>query len=306
MEQINLGCAPSKMARSRDKRNSNLYCLYHRDIGHETEDCNDLKREIERLIKATKRPLPDGSLGHGLGYGPNIVGVINTIAGGPTGGDSQNSRKRTYRQANTEQAEPSSRLSKVISYGPSDPIPAASSSHEALVIEILINNYIVKKVYVDPRSSVDVMYLRPFESLNLTREQLSAVRMPLVGFGGHVVHSEGVVTLTVTVGRHPRCRTIPVNFVMVKIDSPYNLLMGRPTVNALRVVYSTYHLSFKFPTPQESSRLAAMYVQRESVTSLLCKPLLRRAQVRKEDKYPFNRLYRSSANQEAPEARDWR
>ncbi|XP_071920582.1 uncharacterized protein [Coffea arabica] len=259
MEQKNLGLVPSKMAGSRDKRNSNLYCLYHRDIGHKTEDCNDLKREIERLIKQghwkqfirqdrgyqradsrrgdrgdrrredrrgsssscrpredpreTKKPPTDESSGHGLGYGPNIVGVINAIAGGPTGGNSQNSQKRTYWQANTEQAKPISRLSEVISYGPSDPVPAASSSLEALVIEILINNYIVKKVYVDPRSSVDVMYLRTFESLNLTREQLSAVRMPLVGFGGHVVYSEGVVTLTVTVGRYPRCRTIPVNFV---------------------------------------------------------------------------------------------
>ena len=85
--------------------------------------------------KETKMPPRDGSSGHGLGYGSNIAGVINIIAGGPTGGDSQNSRKRTYRQANPDQAEASSRLSEVISYGPSDPVPAASSSHEALVIE---------------------------------------------------------------------------------------------------------------------------------------------------------------------------
>ncbi|XP_027185199.1 uncharacterized protein LOC113783305 [Coffea eugenioides] len=186
MEQNNLGKAPPKMQGNRDKRNSTLYCLYHRDIGHETEDCNDLKREIENLIRQghlkqfirlsgghprdenqrdkrgdqlqderwtsrtscqppedpreSKRPPGDGSSGQGLGYGPNIAGVINTIAGGPTGGDSQNSRKRTYRQANPDQAESSSRLSEVITYGPSDPVPAASSSHEALVIEILTNN----------------------------------------------------------------------------------------------------------------------------------------------------------------------
>ncbi|XP_027102703.1 uncharacterized protein [Coffea arabica] len=295
MEQNNLGKAPPRMLGSRDKRNSNLYCLYHRDIGHETEDCNDLKREIENLIRRghlkqfirqggghqrdenrrdrrgdqrrderrtsrsscrphedpreTKRPPPDGSAGHGLGYGPNIVRVINTIAGGPTGGDSQNSRKRTYRQANPDQAESCSRLSEVITYGPSDPVLTASSSHETLVIEVLTNNYIVKKVYIDPGSSVDVMYLRTFESLKLVREHMTPVRTPLVGFGGHVVHPEGMVTLTVTVGHHPRCRTIPVNFVVVKADSPYNLLLGRPTLNALRAVYSTYHLSFKFPTP---------------------------------------------------------
>ncbi|XP_071924826.1 uncharacterized protein [Coffea arabica] len=295
MEQNNLGKAPPRMFGSRDKRNSNLYCLYHRDIGHKTEDCNDLKKEIENLIRRghlkqfirrgggqqrdenrrdkrgdqrrderrtsrsscrppenhreTKRPPPDGSSGHGLGYGPNIAGVINTIAGGPTGGDSQNSRKRTYRQANPDQAESSSRLSEVITYGPSDPVPTASSSHETLVIGVITNNYIVKKVYIDPGSSVDVMYLRTFESLKLAREHMTPVRTPLVGFGGHVVHPERMVTQTVTVGHHPRCRTVPVNFVVVKADSPYNLLLGRPTLNALRAVYSTYHLSFKFPTP---------------------------------------------------------
>nr|XP_027102673.1 uncharacterized protein LOC113723912 [Coffea arabica] len=199
--------------------------------------------------RETKRPPRDGSPGHGLGYGSNIVGVINTIAGGPTGGDSQNSRKRTDRQANPDQAESSSRLSEVISYGPGDPVPAASSSHEALVIEVLTNNYIVKKVYIDPGNSVDVIYLRTFDNLKLAWESITPVRTPLVGFGGHVVHPEGMVTLTVTVGHHPRCRTIPVNFVVVKADSPYNLLLGRPTLNALRAVYSTYHLSFKFPTP---------------------------------------------------------
>nr|XP_027123992.1 uncharacterized protein LOC113740649 [Coffea arabica] len=78
---------------------------------------------------------------------------------------------------------------------------------------------------------------------------MTPVRTPLVRFGGHIVHPEGMVTLTVTVGHHPRCRTISVNFVVVKADSPYNLLLGRPTLNALRAVYSTYRLSFMFPTP---------------------------------------------------------
>ena len=57
-----------------------------------------------------------------------------------------------------------------------------------------------------------------------------------------------MVTLIVTVGRHPRCRTIPVNFVVVKVNSLYNMLMGRPMLNTLRAVYSMYYLSFKIFT----------------------------------------------------------
>ena len=64
-----------------------------------------------------------------------------------------------------------------------------------------------------------------------------------------MVHPEGMISLMVTVGRHFRCRTIPASFAVVKADSPYNMLIGRPILNALKAVYSTYHLSFKFSTP---------------------------------------------------------
>ncbi|XP_071900925.1 uncharacterized protein [Coffea arabica] len=93
------------------------------------------------------------------------------------------------------------------------------------------------------------MYYPTFENLKLTREQLIPVRTPLVGFGEHVVHFEEMVTLMVTVEHHPRCRAVAINFVVVRADSSYNLLMGRSTLNALRAVYLTYHLSFKFFTP---------------------------------------------------------
>ncbi|XP_027148630.1 uncharacterized protein LOC113749158 [Coffea eugenioides] len=51
MRQNHLGRTPPEIPGRRDKRNSNLYCAYHRDVGHETGDCNDLKREIENLIR---------------------------------------------------------------------------------------------------------------------------------------------------------------------------------------------------------------------------------------------------------------
>ena len=136
----------------------------------------------------------------------------------------------------------------MITYEPSDPVPAASSNHETLVIEILTNNFTVKKEYVDSRSSVDVLYYQTFESLKLTREQFTPVRTPLVESEGNVVHPTGIVSPMVTIGHHPRCRTPPARFATVRADSPYNMLIGRPTFNRLKVVYSTYHLIFKFPT----------------------------------------------------------
>ena len=134
----------------------------------------------------------------------------------------------TFQQDNLDRVPPSSRLLEVITYGSSNLVPTASKNHETLVIQILTNNYIVKKVYVVPDSSVDVMYYQTFERLKLTREQLTPVRTPLIGFGGYVVYPEGMVTLMVTAGHHSRCRTVHVNFAVVKVDSPYNLQIGRP------------------------------------------------------------------------------
>ena len=51
MEQNHLRRVPSRMAGRREKGNSNFYCAYHWDIGYENEDCNDLKKDIEDLIK---------------------------------------------------------------------------------------------------------------------------------------------------------------------------------------------------------------------------------------------------------------
>ncbi|XP_027156893.1 uncharacterized protein LOC113758061 [Coffea eugenioides] len=51
IRQNHLGRTPPEILGMREKRNSSLYCAYHRDVGHETENCNDLKREIENLIK---------------------------------------------------------------------------------------------------------------------------------------------------------------------------------------------------------------------------------------------------------------
>ncbi|XP_071939298.1 uncharacterized protein [Coffea arabica] len=140
-------------------------------------------------------------------------------------------------------------MDEEITFGPRDTVPLASGNHEAIVIDIVTNNYRVKKVYVDQGSAVDIMFYRMFKELGLRDDQLTPVRTPLVGFTGPPISSEGMITLMVTVGQAPKCRTVPVNFVVVKQSSPYNVFLGRPALNALRAIPSTFHLSVKFPTP---------------------------------------------------------
>ncbi|XP_075669975.1 uncharacterized protein LOC142639721 [Castanea sativa] len=43
---------PNRMAGNPSRRNQNLYCSYHRDKGHTTEQCRVLKDHLEQLVKA--------------------------------------------------------------------------------------------------------------------------------------------------------------------------------------------------------------------------------------------------------------
>ncbi|GAV61697.1 hypothetical protein CFOL_v3_05224, partial [Cephalotus follicularis] len=42
---------PEKMRSPAEKRNTEKYCRYHRDHGHDTEECRQLKNQIEDLIR---------------------------------------------------------------------------------------------------------------------------------------------------------------------------------------------------------------------------------------------------------------
>lgn len=48
---------PNKMKSPPDKRNINLYCRFHEDHGHDTEQYFELRREIEAAIKKKGVPL---------------------------------------------------------------------------------------------------------------------------------------------------------------------------------------------------------------------------------------------------------
>ena len=72
--------------------------------------------------------------------------------------------------------------------------------------------------------------------------------MPLIGFAGDTITTEGKITLPVTVGTEPRQSTVSLTFAVAQVPSAYNAILGRPGLNALRAIVSTYHLLVRFPT----------------------------------------------------------
>ena len=79
----------------------------------------------------------------------------------------------------------------------------------------------------------------------------SPIRLPLRQLRGDKVYSKGIVTLTVTVGTHPRQLTRQLDFLVVDCPSSYNVIIGRPTLNRWKLATSTYYLKVKLPTKND-------------------------------------------------------
>ena len=58
----------------------------------------------------------------------------------------------------------------------------------------------------------------------------------------------GSIQLVLTLGDPPCQATTTVRFLIVDAPSAYNILLGRPSLNAMRALPSSYHMVIKFPT----------------------------------------------------------
>ena len=119
---------------------------------------------------------------------------------------------------------------------------------DAIVITLLIADYMTRKVLVENGSSMDILYYLVFQQMRLGQDHLRQVNSPLVGFGGMKVQPVGTITLPMVVGVYPQQITKEVNLLVVDCLSSYNAIIGRPTLNSWKAVTSTYHFSVKFPT----------------------------------------------------------
>jgi hypothetical protein len=95
------------------------------------------------------------------------------------------------------------------------------------------------------------MYEHCFLRLNRdTRNLLEEDHSSLVGFTGEVAKRIGKLTLPFIISDCGRFRTIPLTFSVVRAQSKYNAIRGRPGIRALRALTSAAHGAMKFPTPE--------------------------------------------------------
>ncbi|KAL0444419.1 UNVERIFIED_CONTAM: hypothetical protein Slati_2164600 [Sesamum latifolium] len=70
-----------------------------------------------------------------------------------------------------------------------------------------------------------------------------------MGFEGSMIRAKGEISLPISLGEEPCRKTHVTNFLVVDTKNPsYNVILGRPTLNAFKAIISTSCLKIKFLT----------------------------------------------------------
>ena len=197
---------PNKIVGNPKKRNRNLYCQYHRDHGHTTEDCKSLWDHLDQLVQEGKLKQ---LLHHSSGLSGQTnsrseretpsrppLGTINVIFAAPGRIGSCPSRVISMACLSSEDIchEPKrARLERslVMGFSDEDKIGTIQPHGDALVITLKIGGYDMKRVMVDQGNAVEIMYPDLYKGLSLRAEDLTPYSSPLVSFEGKVIILKG-------------------------------------------------------------------------------------------------------------------
>ncbi|GMN59472.1 hypothetical protein TIFTF001_028562 [Ficus carica] len=190
---------------------------------------------------------------------PKPEHIVHTIFDGTATGDTASSRRSYAREARRfargEHINMAEHISKIcrqdsppITFTDDEADRLLHSHNDALVGEIRVANNVVRRVLIDNGSAADVIFMDAFSRLKIEGATLTPTQTPLYRFTGDCVRAAGTVHLPVTIGDGQEKATQMVEFIVVDRPSVYNVILGRPTLNTLKAVVSTYHLAMKFPT----------------------------------------------------------
>ncbi|XP_052204114.1 uncharacterized protein LOC127809395 [Diospyros lotus] len=250
-------------------RSKKRYCRFHRDHDHETEDCIQLKEEIQELInrgylrdfisrggvnsgkvesqpeQRRKSPTRDRFRERSRtppqreGKQPAEEGghkfILYTLAAGTVPGPHSTAPKSVVKE-------------KVVIAFSEEDLPSYPNYSDPLMITAQVGEWEMRRILVHPGSFLEILYKRAFLGMGFTLDQLRPVRVPLVGFDGMVIHFEGLIRLPLTVSSGSHKSQVTLDFLVADVPSAYNMILGRFGLSALRAVPSTYHMVLKFPT----------------------------------------------------------
>ena len=177
------------------------------------------------------------------------------ISGGFAGGGESSSARKAHlhsiRSGEVMEVQAVSKLPRLdtaITFSDSDLEGCQHPHDDPWVIRAVVANKTIHQVLVDNGSSADIIFASAFDKMGIGREKLEPVSTHLRGFSREKVLPLGSIQLVLTLG-DPSCQaTMTIRFLIVDAPSAYNMLLGRPSLNAIKAILSAYHMVMKFPT----------------------------------------------------------
>lgn len=118
--------------------------------------------------------------------------------------------------------------------------------NDALVLTVNICNYDVRMVLIDHRSSSDAVYLNAYNKLRrfIPSKNVRSINTPIYSFSRDPIWPICTVDVRVRIGE----ATTNVEFFVINIDFPYNVLLGRNWPRGVKAVTFPFHQKLKFPS----------------------------------------------------------
>ena len=221
------------------RRNQNLYCQYHQDHGHTTEDCRNLWDHLDQLVWEGKL---EQLLHHSSGQGSQtsselrgdassrlLLGTINVIFATPGRTGSCPFRVMSVSRYLAEESSSMPKRVKigiplVLGFSDEDKLGAIQPHDDVLVVTLRIAMYDVKTVMINQGSGAEILYLDLYKGLNLKPKNLTAYSSLLVSFEGKMVIPKGQIRLPMQTNPD----VVKVDSIVVVAFSPYTAIMGKP------------------------------------------------------------------------------
>jgi len=124
---------------------------------------------------------------------------------------------------------------------------------DPMVVTIEVANFVIMKTLIDQGSSVDILYWKTFRKMGISDDDIVQYDEQIIGFAEQRVNTRGYIDLDTKFGEGKRdCRAIKIKYLLVDVETSYNILIGRSSLNKLGAIVSTPHLAMKFPTDNPS------------------------------------------------------
>ncbi|GJW28192.1 hypothetical protein Tco_0045067 [Tanacetum coccineum] len=232
--------APPPMVTPAKKRDPNKYCEFHADTGHSTDECMQLRKQIDEMIKSGKlsqfiKELKQSDKPKAQKKGemarkdkPLAILMIQPW-------------ERVAKQRVTQSFSPET-TNSFPSLGEED------GTEGPMIIEAEIGGHFVHQIYVDGGASSEVLYEHCFVRLRPEiRSQMVSATTSLIGFIGETIWPIGQISLLVKIGDEDHSTSAWMNFMVIRSPSQHNRIIGRTSIRNICAVPSTAHEMLKFP-----------------------------------------------------------